>query len=90
MGGEQAASVLLTIKKSQMQSDTPEDIEGLKKFKKGILDKYAKEGSAYFSTARLWDDGIIEPKDTRRILARAFEACLHRPIEETKFGVFRM
>ncbi len=90
MGGEQAASVLVTIKKDQMKSNGAQAKGDLDQLKKDILHKYEEEGSAYYATARLWDDGIIEPKDTRDILARAFEACLHKPIEETKFGVFRM
>jgi 3-methylcrotonyl-CoA carboxylase beta subunit len=83
MGGEQAAQVLWTVKN---KSDTRSE----KEFKAEILEKYETEGSAYYSSARLWDDGIIDPKDTREVLSLALSATLNAPIEETKFGVFRM
>jgi 3-methylcrotonyl-CoA carboxylase beta subunit len=60
------------------------------KFKAPIRARYEEEGNPYFATARLWDDGIIAPSDTRRVLALALSACLNAPIPETKFGVFRM
>jgi acetyl-CoA carboxylase carboxyltransferase component len=92
MGGEQAANVLLTIKRDQLargnQPDmTPEEQEA---FKRPILEKYEREGEPYYSTARLWDDGILDPAQTRRVLGLALSACLNRPIDETRFGVFRM
>jgi 3-methylcrotonyl-CoA carboxylase beta subunit len=59
-------------------------------FKAPIRAKYEEEGSPYYATARLWDDGIILPSETRRVLALAFSAALNAPVEETKFGVFRM
>jgi acetyl-CoA carboxylase carboxyltransferase component len=59
-------------------------------FEAPILETYEREGSPYFSTARIWDDGIIDPLDTRRVLAIGLAAALHAPIPETKFGVFRM
>jgi 3-methylcrotonyl-CoA carboxylase beta subunit len=59
-------------------------------FKAPIRDAYERDGSPYFGTARLWDDGIILPGETRRVLALAFSATLNAPVEETKFGVFRM
>ncbi|MBL6854706.1 MAG: methylcrotonoyl-CoA carboxylase, partial [Alphaproteobacteria bacterium] len=59
-------------------------------FKKPIRERFEAEGNPYYATARLWDDGIIAPADTRRVLALAFSACLNAPIEPTKFGVFRM
>ncbi|MFY0625694.1 MAG: acyl-CoA carboxylase subunit beta [Reichenbachiella sp.] len=90
MGGEQAAGVLVSIKKDQIKSLTPEDEKNMENMKTGILNKYQEEGNAYYATARLWDDGIIEPSQTRKVLGRAFEACLHKPIDESKFGVFRM
>lgn len=91
MGGEQAANVLATIKQDQYEASgkTP-DWEALDAMKKSIMDKYEKEGSAYYSTSRLWDDGIIDPVDTRKILAMGISASLNRPIEDPKFGVFRM
>jgi len=62
----------------------------VKAFEKPILDKYEEEGSCYYSTARLWDDGIIDPAQTRSILGLSLEAALNAPIEDVKFGVFRM
>jgi 3-methylcrotonyl-CoA carboxylase beta subunit len=91
MGGEQAASVLATIRGDQAeaagQSWSVEDEEA---FKAPIRRKYEVEGSPYYATARLWDDGIILPSETRRILALALSVCMKSPIEETRFGVFRM
>lgn len=83
MGGEQAASVLWAVKN---KNDGRDEVA----FKSQILEKYNTEGSAYYSSARLWDDGIIDPSQTRNILSLALSACLNAPIEETKFGVFRM
>jgi len=83
MGGEQAADVL-----SRVTNDaTHKEIEAQRK---KILEKYAAESSAYYSTARLWDDGVIDPATTRDVLGLAIAASLNAPIEETKFGVFRM
>ena len=92
MGGEQAANVLLTVKRDQLaRSGSPEMTpEEQAAFKQPILDKYEQEGSPYYSSARLWDDGIIEPGQTRRVLALALSACLNAPIKETQYGVFRM
>ncbi len=59
-------------------------------FEAPILETYEREGSPYFATARLWDDGVIDPLDTRRVLTMGIEAALHAPIPETRFGVFRM
>ncbi|MGA2045375.1 MAG: carboxyl transferase domain-containing protein [Roseiarcus sp.] len=91
MGGEQAASVLATLRRDAIEAEgrawSAEDEEA---FKAPIRAKYETEGSPYFATARLWDDGIIAPAQTRRVLALAFSACLNAPIEETRFGVFRM
>ncbi|HPV07861.1 MAG TPA: hypothetical protein PLD57_12355, partial [Aggregatilineales bacterium] len=64
--------------------------EELAAFKQPILDKYEREGSPYYSTARLWDDGILDPAQTRRVLGLALSVCLNAPIEETRYGVFRM
>ena len=86
MGGEQAASVLATVNRDA-EKWTPAEMEA---FKAPIRQKYEDEGNPYFATARLWDDGIIAPADTRRVLALAFSACLNAPIQPTKFGVFRM
>jgi 3-methylcrotonyl-CoA carboxylase beta subunit len=91
MGGEQAASVLATVRRDGMEARGErwsEDEEA--KFKAPIRARYEEEGNPYFATARLWDDGIIAPSDTRRVLALALSACLNAPIPETRFGVFRM
>ena len=91
MGGEQAASVLAQVKEEQMersgQAITPEERE---KIRAPILAKYEQEGSPYYSSARLWDDGIIAPKDTRSVLALGLSAALNAEIPEPRFGVFRM
>lgn len=91
MGGEQAADVLATIKEDQLreQGKTLSD-EERKAIRKPILEKYEKEGSAYYSTSRLWDDGIIDPKDTRRIIALAISMSLNKKFEEPRVGIYRM
>ena len=91
MGGEQAALVLSQVKSDQMaKKGISWDPEEKAQFEKGIQDKYESQSSAYYSTARLWDDGIIDPKDTRRIIALSLSAALNAPIDDTQFGVFRM
>ena len=91
MGGEQAAGVLATIAKDQKQRKgevlSQEEEEQIKK---PVLTKFERESSPYYSTARLWDDGVIDPKDTRRILGLSLSAALNAPIPRTDFGVFRM
>ena len=91
MGGEQAANVLLTVKMDQLaaKGQKMSDKEQAE-FKAPTLKKYADESSAYFSTARLWDDGIIDPIDTRRVLALGIEAALNAPPEQAGFSMFRM
>jgi 3-methylcrotonyl-CoA carboxylase beta subunit len=84
MGGAQAARVLSTVR-GEFESDAERDA-----FEAPILETYEREGSPYFATARLWDDGVIDPLDTRRVLTMGIEASLHAPIPETRFGVFRM
>jgi len=91
MGGEQAASVLATVKRDGLAlrgQDWSDDDE--QAFKAPIREQYEREGHPYYATARLWDDGIIKPADTRRVLALALAAALNAPIEDTRFGVFRM
>jgi acetyl-CoA carboxylase carboxyltransferase component len=92
MGGEQAANVLLTVKMEQMAraGEPPMSSEEQEAFKQPILERYEREGSPYYSTARLWDDGILDPAETRRVLALALSACLNAPIRKTEYGVFRM
>jgi 3-methylcrotonyl-CoA carboxylase beta subunit len=91
MGGEQAASVLATVKRDNIEGaggQWPVDEE--EAFKAPIREQYETEGNPYYATARLWDDGIIAPQETRRVLALAFSAALNAPVPETRFGVFRM
>jgi acetyl-CoA carboxylase carboxyltransferase component len=92
MGGEQAANVLLTIKQDQLAREGKPAMtdQEANEFKKPILDKYEDEGNPYHSTARLWDDGVIDPVDTRQVLGLALSVVLNSPIEEQNFGVFRM
>jgi acetyl-CoA carboxylase carboxyltransferase component len=92
MGGEQAANVLLTVKQDQLgRLGRPLlDEAQAAAFKGPILEKYEREGSPYYATARLWDDGILDPAQTRTVLGLALSACLNAPVEETRFGVFRM
>ena len=91
MGGEQAADVLSTVKQEQLlkkgKKMKKSEIEDLRK---PILEKYEIEGSPYYSTARLWDDGIIDPLDTRMILALGISTSLNGPLESSEFGIFRM
>jgi 3-methylcrotonyl-CoA carboxylase beta subunit len=84
MGGEQAASVLATVKGDFPSKDAEE------KFKSPIREQYERQGHPYYSSARLWDDGVIDPADMRRLLGLALSASLNAPVEDTKFGVFRM
>jgi 3-methylcrotonyl-CoA carboxylase beta subunit len=84
MGGEQAASVLATVR-GEFKSKADEEA-----FKNPIREQYERQGHPYYSSARLWDDGVVDPADTRRLLALAISASLNAPIEPTKFGVFRM
>lgn len=91
MGGEQAASVLSTLKRDNIEASGEKwSAAEEEEFKAPIRKKYEEEGSPYYSTARLWDDGIITPLETRRVLALSLAAALNAPIEPTKFGVFRM
>lgn len=91
MGGEQAARVLAQVKRDQYeQSGTTWREEQEQEFKQPILDKYEAQGHPYYASARIWDDGVIDPADTRQVLGLAISAALNREIEETKFGVFRM
>jgi len=91
MGGLQAATVLTTVKREQLGREgknlSPEDEEAIRQ---PILDKYEHEGSPYYSTARVWDDGILDPMETRQALALGISAAFNAPIPEPRFGVFRM
>jgi acetyl-CoA carboxylase carboxyltransferase component len=91
MGGEQAASVLAQVKQEQRdRQGRPMSEDEVETFKAPILAKYEEEGSPYYSTARLWDDGVIPPSQTRTVLALGLSAALNAPIPEPRFGVFRM
>ncbi|HEX6796254.1 MAG TPA: carboxyl transferase domain-containing protein, partial [Ktedonobacterales bacterium] len=91
MGGEQAANTLLQVRiagqAARGKTMTQEEQE---EFTRPILEKYEEEGNPYYSTARLWDDGIIDPAETRTVLGLGIAAALNAPIPETTFGVFRM
>ena len=91
MGGEQAAGVLATVKRDGIEArggawSADEEAS----FKQPILDQFGAQSHPYYASARLWDDGVIDPADTRRVLALGLSASLNAPIEETKFGIFRM
>ncbi|GGY17694.1 carboxyl transferase domain-containing protein [Streptomyces djakartensis] len=91
MGGEQAASVLATVKRDQMEArgeSWPAEDEDA--FKAPIRAQYERQGNAYYATARLWDDGVIDPMDTRQVLGLALTACANAPLGDPQFGVFRM
>jgi len=91
MGGEQAASVLATVRKDgQKAAGKSWTAKQEEEFKAPIREQYETQGHPYYATARLWDDGVIDPAQTRRVLGLAISAALNAPIEETRFGVFRM
>lgn len=91
MGGEQAASVLATVRREGLEARGEKwSVEEEEKFKAPVRARYEEEGSPYFATARIWDDGIIAPSETRRVLSLALSATLNAPIPQTRFGVFRM
>ncbi|MER6309966.1 carboxyl transferase domain-containing protein [Streptomyces sp. NPDC001739] len=91
MGGEQAASVLATVKRDQMEARGEEwSAEEEDAFKAPVRAQYESQGNAYYATARLWDDGVIDPLETRQVLGLALTACANAPLGEPQFGVFRM
>jgi acetyl-CoA carboxylase carboxyltransferase component len=91
MGGEQAASVLAQVKQEQLaRQGKPISAAELEAIKAPVLAKYEEEGSPYYSTARLWDDGIIPPRASRNVLALGLSAALNAPFPDARFGVFRM
>jgi 3-methylcrotonyl-CoA carboxylase beta subunit len=91
MGGEQAASVLATVRREGLEKAgktwSKDDEES---FKAPIREQYEHQGHPYYASARLWDDGVIDPAETRRVLGLSISASLNAPIEPTTFGVFRM
>jgi 3-methylcrotonyl-CoA carboxylase beta subunit len=91
MGAEQAATVLLTVKEDQARREGRDlSTEEIEEIRKPILEKYEREGSPYYSTARLWDDGVLDPRDTRNALGLAISMSLNAPIPPHRVGVFRM
>ena len=91
MGGDQAAAVLATIRRDQLESrDESWSAEEEEEFRRPIREQYERQGNAYYSTARLWDDGVIDPIDTRTVLALALSACANAPLPSISYGVFRM
>jgi 3-methylcrotonyl-CoA carboxylase beta subunit len=92
MGGEQAANVLLTVKQDQLErrGDPPLTEDQAAEFKRPILEKYEREGNPYYATARLWDDGLLDPAETRQVLGLALSVVLNAPRQPGGFGVFRM
>ncbi len=91
MGGEQAASVLARVRRDRCEQDEIEwSFEAEAEFKKPILDRYEEQGKPYYSSARLWDDGIIDPLNTRKVLGRSLRIATGIPIKSSTFGTFRM
>ena len=92
MGGPQAADVLTTVKQDQREREGKAAMEGeeLESFRAPILEKYETEGSPYYSTARIWDDGIIDPRDTRDVLGLCIATSQNAKLPDDRFGVFRM
>ncbi|HEX7579348.1 MAG TPA: carboxyl transferase domain-containing protein, partial [Thermoanaerobaculia bacterium] len=92
MGGEQAADVLATVKDEQRvrEGQAPMNKAERDAFRAPTLEKYEAEGNPYFATARLWDDGILDPAETRTVLGLALSVTCNAPVETTRFGVFRM
>jgi 3-methylcrotonyl-CoA carboxylase beta subunit len=91
MGGEQAAAVLATVRRDQYDARGEEwPAEEEEAFKAPIREQYDAKGSPYFATARLWDDGVIDPRDTRRVLGLGLEAAAQAPLAPVSYGVFRM
>ena len=90
MGGEQAAGVLTRIKSDSMAAGARWEETAKQDFARRIRDQYEHQGNPYYASARLWDDGVIDPVDTRKVLALGISAALNAPSEPTRFGVFRM
>ena len=91
MGGPQAASVLATVRRENIEAEGKSwSAAEEAAFKKPVLENFEREGHPYYATARLWDDGIITPQETRRVVALSLSAALNAPIPDMRFGVFRM
>jgi len=91
MGGEQAASVLAQVRRDQREkSGATWSSEEEESFKEPIREQYERQGHPYYATARLWDDGVLDPRETRTVLGLALSACANAPLEDVGYGVFRM
>ena len=91
MGGDQAAAVLATVRRDQIEADGNSwSIEEEEEFKSPVRERYELQGNAYFSTARLWDDGIIDPIHTRTVLGLALSISANAPLQPISYGIFRM
>jgi 3-methylcrotonyl-CoA carboxylase beta subunit len=91
MGGEQAASVLATVRADALEAaGTPWSDDEQEAFKSPIRQQYEHQGNPYYSTARLWDDGVIDPADTRTVIGLALSVVGQAPVESVSYGVFRM
>ena len=91
MGGQQASTVLASVKRDSMQLQRKKWSERAEnQFKKNVLEQYEHQGHPYYSSARLWDDGIIDPMETRTLLGLGISCTLNAPIKESNFGIFRM
>ena len=91
MGGEQAASVLATVRRENIEASGKKwSKKEEEQFKQPIREQYENQGHPYYATARLWDDGIIDPVDTRMVLGLALSAAFNAPFEQTRYGLFRM
>ncbi|MEO8081592.1 MAG: carboxyl transferase domain-containing protein, partial [Caldimonas sp.] len=91
MGGEQATAVLATVKRDGIEARGGQwSAEEEQAFKTPLLEQYEHQGHPYYASARLWDDGVVDPADTRRVLGLSLAAALNAPIPATKFGIFRM
>jgi 3-methylcrotonyl-CoA carboxylase beta subunit len=91
MGGDQAAAVLATVRREQTEARGQEwSAEAEEQFREPIRAQYEEQGNPYYSTARLWDDGVIDPRDTRDVLGLALSTCANAPLEPVSYGIFRM
>jgi 3-methylcrotonyl-CoA carboxylase beta subunit len=92
MGGEQAASVLATVRRDQFEARGEEwPVADEEEFKRPVREQYERQGNAYYASARLWDDGVIDPMDTRTVVGLALTACANAPLADpAPYGVFRM
>jgi len=91
MGGEQAAGVLATVKRDGLERNGEGwSLEDEQAFKQPVIDQFEAQGHPLYASARLWDDGIVDPRKTRDVLALSLAASLNAPIEDTRFGLFRM